>query len=106
MGDPSDSTPGKLDALARAVRERPPGALERHVQTLLLSVSTAALLFAANYFYEDNRRKAVMAAQLDALTTQVVEMRSDMRALQGSYVRRDELRDLEARVRALEIRGR
>lgn len=76
--------------------------VERHIQTILISVITGALMFAANYFYSDNKSKAVQQTQLEVLTTQVIEMRSDLRALQTNYVKRDELKDLELRVRVLE----
>ena len=80
--------------------------LERHLQTILISLCTGALLFAANYFYTDNRSKAVQQTQLEVLTVQVIEMRADLRALQTNYVKRDELKELDARVRELEQRVR
>ncbi len=77
-------------------------ALERHIQTILISVCTGALFFAANYVYTDNQSKAVQKSQLEALTVQVIEMRADLKALQTNYARRDELKELEIRVRQLE----
>jgi hypothetical protein len=77
--------------------------LERHIQTILISAITGALMFAANYIYSDNRSKAVAQTQLEVLTGQVIEMRADLRALQTNYVKREEYKDLEARVRALEL---
>lgn len=83
--------------------------LEQHIQTVLISVITGALMFAANYFYSDNKSKAVLQTQLEVLTAQVVAMSSDiramsadMRALQTNYVKREELKELEARLRYLE----
>lgn len=79
---------------------------ERHLQTILMSVLTVvvtgALLFAANYFYSDNRAQAVQQTQLEALTTQVLEMRGDLRLLRDSYVRREEMKDLDGRMRDVE----
>lgn len=83
--------------------------MERHIQTIMISVITGALLFAANYFYEGNRSRAVQQTQLEVLTTQVIEMRADLRAMQTNYVRRDEFKELEGRIRDLELnlsRGR
>lgn len=77
---------------------------EQHLQTVLISVITGALVFAANYFYTDNREKAGTKTQLDILTNQVVEMRADIRALRDTYVKRDELKELEQRVRDIEMR--
>lgn len=76
--------------------------LERHIQTILISVCTGALFFAANYIYTGNEAKAVQKTQLEALTTQVIEMRADLKALQNNYVRKEEFREMEIRVRQLE----
>lgn len=76
--------------------------LERHVQTILISLCTGALFFAANYVYSDNRTKAVQQTQLEVLTAQVIEMRTELRALQSAYARRDELKELDVRLRQLE----
>lgn len=80
--------------------------MERHIQTVLISVITGALMFAANYFYNDNRSKAVQQTQLEVLTAQVIEMRADFRAMQNSYVKREEMKELESRLRLLEARQR
>ena len=79
---------------------------ERHIQTILISLITGAILFAANYFYNDNRSKAVQQTQLEVLTAQVIEMRADLRSMQNTYVKREEYRDLETRVRSIEAQGR
>jgi hypothetical protein len=80
--------------------------LERHVQTILISIITGSLIFAASYVYNDNRSKAVQQTQLEVLTAQVIEMRADLRAMQNTYVKSDELRQLEGRVRAVEMNTR
>lgn len=80
--------------------------MERHVHTILISLITGAILFAANYFYNDNRSKAVQQTQLEVLTAQVIEMRADLRSMQNTYVKREEYRDLETRVRSIEAQGR
>jgi predicted mannosyl-3-phosphoglycerate phosphatase (HAD superfamily) len=80
--------------------------MERHFQTILISIITGAIIFAANYFYNDNRGKAVQQTQLEVLTAQVIEMRADLRALQTNYVKREELKDIDARIRELERRTR
>ena len=76
--------------------------LESHVQTILISIITAALVFAATYFYNDNKDKALNKSQLEVLTVQVFEMRADVKSLQLNVVRPDELRDLQRRVLDLE----
>lgn len=80
--------------------------LERHIQTIMIAVITGALFFAANYVYSDNRAKAVQQTQLEVLTSQVFEMRADLRSLQTNYVKKEELRELDSRIRELEKKGR
>lgn len=97
--------PGEVDSRESAGTERRSSAnMERHIQTILISVITGALMFAANYFYNDNRSKAVQQTQLEVLTAQVIEMRADLRSLQTNYVKRDEFKDIEMRLRDLERR--
>lgn len=76
--------------------------LENPIQTILISIITAALVFAATYFYNDNKDKALNKSQLEVLTVQVFEMRADVKSLQLNVVRPDELRDLQRRVLDLE----
>lgn len=76
--------------------------LESHIQTILISIITAALVFAATYFYNDNKEKALSKSQLEVLTVQVFEMRADVKSLQLNVVRPDEVRDLQRRVLDLE----
>lgn len=80
------------------------GNLERHVQTILISIITGSIVFAANYVYNDSKDKAIQQTQLQVLTSQVIEMRAEVRALQGNYVKVDQVKELEQRVRALETR--
>lgn len=76
--------------------------MERHIQTILISIVTGSLIFAATYFYTDNKDKALAKSQLEVLTVQVLEMRADVKSLQLNVVRPDELRDLQRRVLDLE----
>ena len=76
--------------------------LERHFQTILITIITGAVMFAAQYVYNDDRSKAVQQTQLEVLTTQVIEMRADIKAMQANYVRREEFKELDIRLRALE----
>lgn len=79
-----------------------PSRLGMHIQTILISIITAALVFAATYFYNDNKDKALSKSQLEVLTVQVFEMRADVKSLQLNVVRPDEVRDIQRRVLDLE----
>jgi hypothetical protein len=78
---------------------------ERHLQTVMIALITGSIFFAANYFYNDNQSKGVVKLQLDTLTNQVIELRADIKALQFNYVKREEFRELEERVRRIENRN-
>lgn len=78
------------------------GVVERHFQTFLISVITTAVLFTAGYIFTDNREKGVASAQLQALTSMVIEMRGEIRAMQNNYTTKEETKDIEMRLRSLE----
>ena len=81
---------------------RATGTLERHVQTILISVVTGAIVFSASYFFNDKSEKAVLTTQMAALNQQVSELRGEVRAMQANFATKDNLIDHEARIRALE----
>lgn len=91
-----------LHAQPLTSEKRSAGTVERHVQTILISIVTGSIIFAANYFYNNNRAQAVLQTQLEVLTVQVLEMRADLKALQQNYAKANELEKLETRVRTLE----
>lgn len=78
--------------------------MERHVQTILISIITGAIFFAGSYFFTDTDAKATQRTQLATLTTQVIELRADIRAMQNSYVQKADFVELEIRLRRAEER--
>jgi Tfp pilus assembly protein PilN len=82
--------------------DRRSGTLERHIQTILISVVVGVLAFAGNYFFSDKADKAVLTAQLSALTQQVAEMRGEVRSIQSNFASKETTADHEARIRASE----
>lgn len=83
-------------------RRKDVGAVERHLQTILISVITGAIFFSANFIYNDNRTKAVQQTQLEVLTSQVIELRADVRGLRDNYASRADLEKVEDRLRIVE----
>ena len=79
--------------------------IERHIQTILISIVTGSIVFAATYFFNDKAEKAVTSQQLSTLTQQVIELRADIKAMQGNYVTKDDFHDHESRIRTLESRS-
>jgi hypothetical protein len=80
--------------------------IERHIQTVMIALTTGSIMFAANYFFNDTGSKAHNKAQLDFAVSQIVELRADLKAAQLLYARRDELATLAGRQDALESRLR
>lgn len=64
-------------------------AITQHIQTILVSIITGSIVFAATYFFNDKAEKAVFTQQLSTLTQQVIELRADIKAMQGNYVTKD-----------------
>lgn len=78
--------------------------LERHIQTIALFVITSVLAFTANTLWQQRTDNAVVSEQLKTLSQQIVELRADVKAMQGNYVTREDYRDHEGRIRALEMK--
>lgn len=76
--------------------------LERHVQTVMIAITTGAIMFAGSYIFDDTGSRAAQETQLRLLTAQVIEMRAELRAMEKSLVRRDEFIDHETRLRGVE----
>jgi hypothetical protein len=78
------------------------GTMERHLQTILITFITGSVIFAANYFFTDKESKAVLLTNLTHLTSQVHEMRSDIRTMRAEQASKAQVDDIESRLRALE----
>lgn len=78
------------------------GAMERHIQTIMIALITGSIVFAATYFFNDNSSKAVLVNQLNQLSTQLQELRGDVRNMQNQLVPKEQYNDHEIRLRALE----
>ena len=84
--------------------ERKSSLIERHLQSVLLALITAALLYSGSFVVQAREDAVRTAAQLAALTSEVAGLRSQLGVMQGSYVQRDDWKDHEARLRHLEGR--
>lgn len=79
--------------------------LELHVQTILATITAAALIAGVNYMFNDNREKGELQSQIKTISEQFVDMRAEIREIRllvGNQVRRDEFEKLERRVIELE----
>lgn len=89
---------------AEEVTERKSSLIERHLQSVLLTLITAALLYSGSFVVQAREDAVRTAAQLAALTSEVAGLRSQLGVMQGSYVQRDDWKDHESRLRHLEGR--
>lgn len=83
--------------------------LEKHAQSVLLAVITAALLYSGSFVLQAREDAVRTAAQLTALTGEVAALRAQLAAMQaayGAFVGREDFRDHEDRLRSLEGRPR
>jgi len=80
--------------------------IEKHIQTILVSLITGAIVFASSYVFNDKSDKAVLASQLQSISTQVAELRSEVRGIQANFATKDSYTDHENRIRALERRAK
>lgn len=91
-------------AVSEEIVERKGSLIERHFQSVLLALITAALLYSGSFVVQAREDAVRTAAQLTALTTEVSGLRAQLAVMQGSYVQRDDFRDHESRLRHLEGR--
>jgi hypothetical protein len=77
---------------------------ERHGQTLMLAVITAALSYAGSALLDARTAQASMAAELHAVSRELQELRGAVSAMQLNYVSRAEFAVHEQRLQAVERR--
>ena len=87
-----------------ATKER--SGIERHFQSLALTLIAAAVLYMAGFVVEAREEAAANRERLAAISSQMAEVQRQLTAIQGNFVTREEWRDHETRLRALEDRRR
>lgn len=76
--------------------------IEQHVQSILLTVITAAVLYSGTFVIGAREDAVRFTAQIAALAAEVGALRVQLSAMQTNYTSREEYRDHEARIRMLE----
>lgn len=76
--------------------------IEQHVQSILLAVITAAVLYLGSFVIGSREDAVRWGGQIAALTSEVSSLRSEIATMRNNYVGREEYRDHEARIRTLE----
>lgn len=80
--------------------------IERHVQSILLAVITAIVLYSGTFVIGAREDAVRFTGQIAMLATEVAALRNQLQQMQGSYVVREEYRDHEQRLRVLEAQNR
>lgn len=78
---------------------------ERHWQTIMLAVVTAALMFTGKFLWEANGKLAELVNENMHVSSQLHEIRGAMNAMQNSYITRNEFAPYVERLRTLESNG-
>ena len=76
--------------------------IEQHVQSILLTVITAAVLYSGTFVIGAREDAVRFTAQIASLASEVAALRAQLAAMQTNYTSREEYRDHEARIRTLE----
>ncbi len=76
--------------------------MERHFQSLALALITAAALFMASFVVGAREEAAAQKEWRVSMSQQMGALQTQLAALQASYVTREEWRDHEVRIRAVE----
>lgn len=77
---------------------------ERHGQSIMLAVVTAALGFTGKFMWSVNTQLAEIVSDNKHLSLQVAELKGTISAMQASYVTRNEFGPWVDRIRTLEER--
>ena len=75
---------------------------ERHGQTIMLAVVTAALGFTGKFMWSVNTQLAEIVSDNKHLSLQVAELKGTISAMQASYITRNEFGPWIDRIRTLE----
>lgn len=78
--------------------------IERHVHSVLLAVITAVVLYSGAFVIGAREDAVRFTGQIAMLATEVAALRTQLSQMQGNYVSREDYRDHEQRLRALEAR--
>ena len=77
---------------------------EQHLQSVLLALITAALIFAATSLVDAKALQATLVAQIAALSNQVARLEGSVSTVQANHVSRTEFMVHEQRLQTLEKR--
>lgn len=76
--------------------------LDKHVQTICVSLITAAILFMAGFTYNTSQANAQLAVEMKYVSAQLTDMKVKLEEMNSTYVKRTDFNDHESRIRKLE----
>lgn len=77
-------------------------ALERHVQTILVTLITAGIAWIVTDRLSADKTIQAASLKLEYVSEQISSLRAEIRLLQNNYVRQEQFADHEERIRKLE----
>jgi hypothetical protein len=77
-------------------------ALERHIQTVLVTLITAGIAWIVSDRLTSDKAIQAAALKLEYVSEQIASLRAEIRLLQNNYVRQEQFADHEERMRKLE----
>lgn len=80
------------------------GVWEKHAQTIMLTIVTAALAFTGNFMWKVNSQLSEIMVENKHLSMQVAEIKGQIAAMQNAYITRPEFNSYVERIRELERR--
>ena len=81
-------------------------AIEQHIVTILVTVIAAGVMFIGSLLWTYNNKITEFGIKMEYLAQTVSDLKSQLDGMNSNYVRKDEFKDLEIRVRKIEQRGK
>lgn len=75
---------------------------ERHVNTLMIFVVTAALGFSAKFMWDASRQVAEMAAEMKFMSLTIARLEGTISTMKNEYITRPEFESYAVRLRNIE----
>lgn len=82
--------------------ERRKTALEQHIVTILVTIITAGVMFIGSLLWTYNNKITEFSVKMEYLAQTVLDLHTQIEGMNSNYVKKEDFKDLEIRVRKLE----
>ncbi len=83
-------------------QERRKVGIEQHIVTILVTAITAGVMFIGTLLWTYNNKITEFGIKMEYLAQSVTDLRTQLDGMNNNYVRKEEFKDLEVRVRKIE----